>query len=597
MISKSRFSFYVLLISWLFLFSASFYEQKWNNAGSQAAINWDVFGYYFYLPSLFYDDLCELNNWQYVIETYGPSPYYDQAIQQPNGCFVMKYSCGMAVMYSPAFFLGHFWAKISGYPVDGFSFPYQFSISMWALVISLIGLFFIRKVLKNYFNDFTVGIALIILCFATNYFAYTSITGSLSHNYIFTLYSAIIFLTDKWHRKPSVIVAAIIGFLCGLSALARPTEILVILIPTLWRLDNFSAIKNRILFFSNHFSHVVVFAICFALMGLPQIIYWKILSGNWLYYSYQEQGFSFLSPHITNSLFSYRKGWLIYTPVMLLSLLGFITLYKSYRKIFFVSLIFFTIYSYITFSWDIWWYGGSFSHRAMIQSYAILLFPLSSFIEYCLKSSLKKYLLAIAIIFCSVLNIFQTWQSLAGIMESESMSKAYYWHIFGKTKVTLDDKRFIDTNEKLPENLSQHLSEVYSNNFENDNLGLDSIPAYSGVKSFELNHANQSLVLSPYKVSGKSGWFRAEAKILYWEKEWNFWNSTQFIIQLKNNNEVVKTKHIRIHRITNPGEWQEVYVDINANKLIFDEVQVSFWNANGKKTIYIDDIKLYQLKD
>lgn len=592
---KNNLSLYALIISWLFLFSAAFYESKWNNSGSQATINWDVFGYYFYLPSLFYDNICELNNWKYIIETYAPIPNHDQIILQHSGCYVMKYSCGMAILYFPAFLVGHIWANLSDYSVDGFSFPYQFSLSIWALVVSFIGLWFIRKVLINYFNDMTVALSIIVLCFATNYFAYTSFTGSLSHNYLFTLYAIIIFLSDKWHKKQSIITAGILGVTCGIAALARPSEMIALLIPLLWGINNMSCVRERIHLMAKRMPQLIVFALFFSAMGLLQLIYWKLISGHWFYYSYQDQGFSFLNPHISNSLFSYKKGWLIYTPIMLLSLIGFIMLYQNFKSIFYVSLIFFILFSYVTFSWDIWWYGGSFSHRAMIQSYAILLFPLSSFIEYIYKTTWKRALLIVLIAFFAALNIFQTWQSLVGIMESDSMSRAYYWHIFGKNKVSIDDKRYIDTNEKIPEHLNQQLQEVYYNDFEDDNSTTTAIPAYSGIKTFEINQAHQFLTLPPYVPNDESGWYRATAKVFYWQKEWNFWWSTQFKIQLKKNGKVIKEKMIRVHRTTQPGSWQDIYVDIKTKDKFFDEVAISFWNANGNKTIYVDDVRLLRL--
>ena len=32
----------------------------------------------------------------------------------------------------------------------------------------------------------------------------------------------------------------------------------------------------------------------------------------------------------------------------------------------------------MTAAWDIWWYGGSFGQRALIQAYPVLLFPIAA---------------------------------------------------------------------------------------------------------------------------------------------------------------------------------------------------------------------------
>ena len=109
---KPSLSFVVtLLCCGLILYSPNL-TKKWNNGGSQAVISWDVYGYYLYLPSFFYDDLGDLNNYDYIHTTYHPgSDTKDQAfIQSETGKYVMNYSCGQAILELPAFAIGHYWA-------------------------------------------------------------------------------------------------------------------------------------------------------------------------------------------------------------------------------------------------------------------------------------------------------------------------------------------------------------------------------------------------------------------------------------------------------------------------------------------------------
>ena len=54
-----------------------------------------------------------------------------------------------------------------------------------------------------------------------------------------------------------------------------------------------------------------------------QIFYWKYVTGEWLVYSYQDQGFSWLKDIIfCKAYIAIVQGWLVYTPVMILSLIG-----------------------------------------------------------------------------------------------------------------------------------------------------------------------------------------------------------------------------------------------------------------------------------
>ena len=55
---------------------------------------------------------------------------------------------------------------------------------------------------------------------------------------------------------------------------------------------------------------------------IPQMVYWKLHTGNLLFYTYGEEKFFWNDPKVLEGLFSFRKGWLVYSPLMLLSLTG-----------------------------------------------------------------------------------------------------------------------------------------------------------------------------------------------------------------------------------------------------------------------------------
>jgi hypothetical protein len=96
----------------------------------------------------------------------------------------------MAVAYLPFFTLAQLCARPLGYPADGFSYPYQVAIGIGSLIISLVGLFFLRKILRRYFSETVTATCLLILVFSTNYLEYAAITAALTHNYLFTLYGS-----------------------------------------------------------------------------------------------------------------------------------------------------------------------------------------------------------------------------------------------------------------------------------------------------------------------------------------------------------------------------------------------------------------------
>ncbi|MBP9884392.1 MAG: hypothetical protein KBF32_13370, partial [Chitinophagales bacterium] len=442
--NNNRLSLYALLFVCAFLVIAAFFYPKWKIGETEATLSWDVMGYYLYLPSYFYDDISKLHKLPGLVEKYKPVYGFWNAFELPNGNYMMKYSMGMAMMYLPFFGIAHVWATVGGFAIDGFSFPYQAMISFGSIFVSWIGLWFARKNLLRFFDDRIAAIVLLVLVLATNYFNYVSFGGPMTHNYLFTIYCLVIWLTMKWYEHPTILRSVFIGALCGLATVTRPTEIIMLVIPFLWGIDTSNGLTHRIRFLRKHQWKLLLAAVAFAITLLPQLIYWKALSGDWVYYSYQEQGFSWASPHFYEGIFTFRNGWLIYTPVMLLALIGFIWLYKHHKEIFAACLLFSVINLYIVYAWDIWWYGGSFGSRAMIQSYAVLIFPMAAFFEYVIMKKMLRPVIAIGVLFCCWLNLLQTYQCHAkGIFEAENMTRAYYWRIFGKTSIEPSDKKML----------------------------------------------------------------------------------------------------------------------------------------------------------
>jgi hypothetical protein len=439
-------------------------------------ISWDVFGYYLYLPfSFIYDDI-ELKNEQRVndiINIYHNTATFYQSMKLENGVHIMKYSMGMAVLYSPFFFIGHIIAVFTNYPADGFSFPYQISLVVGCLFYTIAGLYFLRKILLHFFDDKTTAITFLLIVFGTNYFAHTAIHGqsAMPHNLLFSLYATLIYFTIKFHEKYSYKYAAICGILIGIMALSRPTEIISILIPALWGITNIDTAKEKINTILKNLGKFFLLVFCAGIIGFLQFIYWKIHTGTFVFNSYggnPGEGFEFTNPYIMEVLFSFRKGWFIYTPIMLLVFLAF-----PFAKIntFFIALIaYFLINLYIVSSWSCWWYADSFSQRALVPSYAFISLALGGVIAKILSFKNKgvKFGVLSVFILLTFFNLFQTWQLDKGILDTQRMTKAYYVSTFLQTKPASEEQKkllLIPRNADGKESLSEEeLTQLNKNN-------------------------------------------------------------------------------------------------------------------------------------
>lgn len=553
--------------------------------GTEATISWDVSGYYAYLPAtLIYKDLKQCEFATEIVKKYNPSPNFPQGIESENGNHVMKYTSGQAINFLPAFLLAHTFASISDkYESDGFDRPYQLAISLWSLVIAFIGLLFLLKVLIHFFPQKHIASAtLVLLVLGTNYLDYASITGAMTHNYLFTIHAIILYCTIQLYRTYQPKYFIMLGLLIGLATLTRPTEILICLIPVLWpptrKPGEYFHLKFE--FFRRYRFYILISIAITLFIGSIQLFYWKYVSGEWLVYSYDDQGFSWLRPHIMDGLFSYQSGWLVYSPLMILALFGFIPLYQKSRFLFWPVLFFIVLFIYVTFAWDIWWYGGSLGQRAMVQSYPILALPLASLVAWLSDRSIwLKAFLGMFIIVSIYLNFWFTHQAhRGGLLHAGAMTKAYFWKTLGTYEKNPDDVKLLDTDEYIREEIIDQI------------LLWDT--TFAGVSgTFELNDRIQHSPVFTIPLTGIKGeWIRITVDITCEEKEWNKWQMTQLIGAYYNQGESVKSRMIRIQRLCEWGERKVVFLDIKRPEQHHDHIKVRLWHAGSKTKLGVHRI-------
>lgn len=442
----SSYSFYAALILVIYIIVSNFLFFP------QQIISYDIYGYYLYLPQTFiYHDLGIHNPDQVLdlMQKYGNSSTFYQASPLADGGYVMKYSMGLAILYAPFFFIAHFFAPLTGYAADGYSFPYQLALLVGGMLYTIAGILFLRKVLLRFVNEKITAISLILIVAATNFPIHTSMYGqnAMSHNFLFALYAVVLWLTIRWHETYKAKWIIFLGIICGITILSRPTEIVILAIPLLWGITSFKALHDKFNLLLKHFIQISLFGFIVLTFGFFQLIYWKIHTGHFLYYSYGSnpgEGLELFHPYFRQVLFSFRKGWLIYTPIMFFAIAGFAVLYKRNKKLFWPLIIYFIGNLYLISCWSTWWYANSFSQRPLVPALAVMSIPLGYMI---LWISERKFLLKIAfsiiIAFLIFLNIFQIWQFHSGIIDGERMTREYYSRIFLSTHATDEDRKYL----------------------------------------------------------------------------------------------------------------------------------------------------------
>ena len=609
-IGRSYFSLLLIFILACIILYSRLQLPNWYATNVLSILSWDVFGYYLYLPAKFiYNDLGIRNfTWvQEIISTYHPTTSFYQAYPGPIGDYIMKYPLGMAILYTPFFFMGHFYAHLFHFPPDGFSVPYQFSISMGCLFYTFIGLWFFRKILLRYFDELTTSVTLLIIVLGTNYFEISAFEGAMPHNILFMLFALIVWLTIRWHESPSVKLALPLGIFMGLCIIVRPTSGIIILVPLLWNLSNKASFMLKLSLIRKNWIQVLVIAAGLAMTVAIQLFYWKIQSGQWFYYSYEKsEKLQWIAPYLWNVLFSYKKGWLLYAPAMVFILPGFILLFRKNRAVFLSILLFFIIHVLLVSSWPTWWYGGSFGQRTMMESYLLLAFPLAALVKSLQRSNgFTKLLFSFILVFFIVLNLFQTWQYIKVILPPTGITKQYYWSVFGSMSVKEKDQFLLESDSSLaPEqliNIDKYAQKsIINHTFEpiNGNLPWPCSKAFAhhGESSFRLDSLcrfSSGLTDKFRNITQKEfAWLRATGNVYFTgdSRELNCCLVMTFLRKGKPH----KYKMLTLESLSlKSSQWNTVTMDYLSPPDIFpnDTLQVYFW-YRGNNEVYIDDLEI-----
>jgi hypothetical protein len=427
------FSAKALLFCFLIIWWFNFNIKRWKNL---TTISYDVVSYYAYLPALFVHNDLTL---QFVntdgIDYRGKSQFWPIEIE--NGSLVIKTTMGLSFLYLPFFLIAHGIAWIYGFPTDGFSYPYHKYIHLSGVIYFFIGLFYLRKLLLRYFNDKAVGYSILLLVFGTTFFYYSTHEAALSHLYNFSLSVIFIYTYDLFIDKPHFLKSILIGLVFGLMILIRPVNILFGLFFMLYRVYKFYDLKERMMLVFNSWPLFLTMVVLSVLVQIPQLLYWKYLTGHYFFNSYVGEWFYFNKPHITEVLFSYRKGWLLYTPIMIFAIVGFIIPASKPHR--FSVFIFFMVFLYVISSWWCWWYGGCFGMRPMMDIYSVLALPFTAFIVFVQqqKQLFKKLLSALIVLAClESIHNYKKYRS--GAIHWDSMTKEAYWDSFFRMDKSAD---------------------------------------------------------------------------------------------------------------------------------------------------------------
>jgi hypothetical protein len=576
-----------LVLFLLVIISATVLVQyRWQENNWKKVIQSDGCGYYAYLPAIFiYQDL-QYRFYLDLKDKYHFGDLSENFVQSENNRFYNRYFCGTSIALLPFFLLAWLASVLFEFDADGHSFLFHCAVNIGAITYTLLGLYFLSKVLVKKFSERVVAISIAAIFLATNLFYYSVYFSSYSHAYSFAFICFFIYLADKSFQVKSRKSFIHLALCAGMIVLIRPSNgILLLSLPFIS--GNKKTFMDWLRIGLNLSISIPTIAAGLAMVSIQSLLYY-MQCGSWWANGYGTETFSFDKPELFKMWFSFRAGILPYSPVILLCFVGLISLFRQNKFAFFSFIAFMLINSWIISSWWAWHYSGTFGMRPMVDYmgfFVILLcYAITSFHSVSWKVGSRIVLLA-AIIVGHILN----YQKIREIIPYDNMNFEKYAFIFMKTEprfiFSLDDPYQPTVKSAFNKIRVKHLSfiepESHSNLFVQPYKGFhaqDSI-YYSG-------YGEQDLVtISTYGLED-SGKFYVELKALV--NYPSIYTSAEFEVEFRRKKEKIYSEKLPVKLPQyKPDQWNKLRFTIVNNEQLddIDELVIHFRNGNKRQVM------------
>jgi hypothetical protein len=576
--------------------------QLWQGVDAKKTIDGDGSGYYAYLTTVLHyktTDFAEVFNYE---KSRRGLDYMGHYFHEYNGKIVNKYYMGTALLILPFYLLAMLYSKIAFLPLDGYNIIFQYAVGLAAAFYLALGLLMTNALLRTYNIQKPVRLLVVLsLMLGTNLFYYAFLHPSHSHVYSFAAIAGFAYFARNFMLGGRSRHLYIMAFVFGLVGLIRPTNLLLLLLIPFFA-DDFNQFKNR---FSNLFSKpmtIIWAAVAFFLSFGLQPLFNFIQTGDLVLYTYKNEGFHFFDPATFSFLLSYRKGFFLYTPLMLLIFSGLLVLYRKSKFQFYGISGFFIVLVYVLSSWWNWFFGDSFGMRAMIDFYSIFAVLLGLGFTSMIKLNAGRIFLTLFLLLVVPLNLIQAYQYERGIIHPDSMTKEKYWYVFLKT-----GKNFEQVLGGQPEPMFESLKNYQRLDYFMDMESVSPLwtsngiklsgESYSGMYLAELSSANAfspTLVLNGSQIIEMSGSCYLAANLMYRELEPDAAARALVVYAATNrNNQLVFYKVQKLKQmpddITNSWRYGTYGLKVPSWNNEVAQVKVYVWNPEGK-LLQLDDL-------
>lgn len=439
--------FWVLLICIGVSFTAA-NRYRWRGEAALEILAADGVGYYSYLPATFIYDDPTFEYYKEINKKYRNRDDWGHFMTMLDGKMLNKYYYGESILVAPFFFIAHGVAHVANLDTDGYSKPYQIAVVAAAVFWVMLGLYWLYAFLIHFVSRRTAAISVGLLYGGTNLFYYTIFEPSASHPYSFALIAGFIHFGYQSIQRKSHASYWKVALILALTIVVRPSNALIVL-----ALPALSGSWSAFVAWVRHSLTIKTWLPAMALLVLlifPQAWFYKQQTGHWWVYAYGEEKFHFDKPHFWQVLAGFRVGLLIYSPMIILAVMGLVRLIRQYRFTGIWLSVFLFGNIWLISCWWMWHYEGTFGMRPLIDHLAWWGLPLALLLQTTAKYWRQGFLV-IAAFFVFVCQI-QAFQRFQAIIPWSNMTFQKYKYVFlNKSRIhahLFTDKDFPDFPEK-----------------------------------------------------------------------------------------------------------------------------------------------------
>ncbi len=292
-------------------------------------------GYYAWLVSSVIDrDLDFANQFRHADPLFQTLIFADDGSVRPEaltatGRVGNQWSVGPAVLWAPWFLLAHAAVTIaqalgSQIPADGFSWPYVWLVSMGTALYGVAALWWSAGIATQLGYGRRAGLAALGIGLASSLPVYQVFLPFHVHALAACSVAA---YAAFWVRRQSMAQTAdwfLWGALAGMMVQVYHLNA-VLVIPAVWqwwRLLQRKGVGVAV-------RCGLAFAAAAVLVGIPQLVGKAIVYGRPWMTGYQDQ-FIWTEPRLWQTAFSANHGWILWTPVVLLAVFGWLRVWREH---------------------------------------------------------------------------------------------------------------------------------------------------------------------------------------------------------------------------------------------------------------------------